>query len=245
MEFIGVIDSGVGGLTVLQKLKLTRPYNYRYVADHAFCPYGSKTNHVLFHRASKLVQYLKDNGAQAVVLACNTISVYAAELSSLYNLPVYDVITPTCKAVASNPNVKRVALLATRSTINNRAYHDILSQQGVEVADFDCSAFVPFVEQCATTSLACLSAVDKALRNLPKAQADAVILGCTHFPLLRRQISYYCNNSKIVECCCDLPSVPFSFAAQPSVKYFTTGDVDFANSAARWCGDVSFAHVDL
>lgn len=245
MSFIGVIDSGVGGLTILRQLQQSHPYNYCYIADHAFCPYGSKSNDVLFHRASKLVKYLRDNGSKAVVLACNTISVYARELSSLYNLPVYDVITPTCQAITSNPNVKRVALLATRSTLNNRVYHNILSQYGVEVADFDCSSFVPFVEQCATSTLACRQTVQNKLYNLPQTRADAVILGCTHFPLLRGQIAYYCGDAKIFECRCDLPDNIFDYSTSPVITYFTTGSVDFANVAAKWCGSVVFMHLDI
>ena len=161
-------------------------------------------------------------------------------------MPIYDVIKPTCKKILSrNPQVKRVALLATRSTVNNGVYRATLSQYGIEVADFDCSNFVPYVEQCSTTTLSCLNTVEKALRNLPRAQADAVILGCTHFPLLRRQIAYYCDDSKIVECCCPLPDELFVSPSNQCIKYLTTGDVTFAKTAAKWYGDITFTHVTL
>ena len=199
MDLIGIIDSGVGGLTILQQLQQSRPYNYRYIADHAFCPYGNKSNDVIYSRASKLVQYLKGQGAQAVVLACNTMSCFADKLQQEHNLPVYDVITPTCKRLAGS-NARKVALLATKSTIANGYYQQLLSKYGIQVVTFDCSAFVPYIEQGTTTSLACQRTVDKALRDLPKTKADAVILGCTHFPLLRSQIAYYCDNAAIVQC---------------------------------------------
>lgn len=244
MSLIGVIDSGVGGLTVLQKLVNAYPYKYVYVADHAFCPYGIKSNNVLFERVSKFVNYFKLLSAQSVVLACNTISVYASRLSDIYNLPVYDVIRPTCQVVLSNPNVKSVALLATRSTLNNKAYHNILSRHNVSVVGFDCSTFVPFVESGNITSPECISAVDKALHTLPQTQVDAVILGCTHFPLMRSLIAKYCNESAIVESCCALGDT-FDFATQPTVEYLTTGKVNLANTASKWCGDIAFSHLDL
>lgn len=246
MGFIGVIDSGVGGLTILQQLRQSHSYNYVYIADHAFCPYGTKRNDVLFGRASKLVDYLKCQGAQAVVLACNTVSVFADRLQQTHKLPIYDVITPTCQFVVDNRAIKKVALLATKATITNGAYQSCLAKHGIEVVSFDCSAFVPFVEQRATTTLACQITVHKALRNLPQTQVDAVILGCTHFPLLRRQITYYCHNDKIVQCRCFLPSdIDGASSSTPTVQYLTTGDTDFANTSAACFKDVNFIHVTL
>lgn len=247
MGFIGVIDSGIGGLTVLQRLRQTSKYNYVYIADHAFCPYGTKTNEMIFGRANKLVCYLKDQGAKAVVLACNTISAFAERLQQAYGLPIFDVITPTCNRLA-NSGVHKVALLATKSTIANGAYQTILSQSGILTTTFDCSSFVPYVEQCATTSLACQCAVHKALCDLPKAHPDAVILGCTHFPLLRSQIAYYCGDGSIVECCCDLPNnIATTFDLSNNVKYLTTGNADFANTASSWVKNskVRFKHISL
>lgn len=248
MSFIGVIDSGVGGLTILKQLRQAHPYNYCYIADHAFCPYGAKPNGVLLDRANKLVGYLSSLGAKAVVIACNTLSAYTGQLKSVYkNMPIYDVITPTCQKVLTlNPQVKRVALLATKSTIYNGVYHTVLKEHGVQVVGFDCSNFVPYVEQGTTTTLSCLNTVDIVLHTLPRSHVDAVILGCTHFPLLRRQIAYYCNDSKIVECCCPLPDELF---ASPSnnqcTTYLTTGDVAFAKSAAKWYCDIDFTHISL
>lgn len=246
MAFIGVIDSGVGGLTILRKLQQSNGYSYVYIADHAFCPYGCKSNDALFSRASLLVKYLKEQGAQAVVLACNTISVFAQRLSQRYAIPVCEVITPTCRQVVELPNVKRVALLATRSTILNGAYQAYLARHCIEVTPFDCSAFVPFVEQRATNTLACQQTLKQSLSSLSKAHVDAIILGCTHFPLIRRQIEYYCDGDKVIECCCNLPEI--IAAVTPSkryVKYLTTGDVDFANLAASQFSNVAFTRVNL
>lgn len=245
MSFYGVIDSGVGGLTILRQIMRSGSYNLTYVADHAFCPYGSKPNKEIFNRVSALVDYLQRQGANGIVLACNTASVYAALLRDKYRLPIFDVITPTCNFLLRS-GVRRVALLATKSTIDNGAYHNILGRSGVQVISFDCSCFVPFVEQCATDTPQCFQAIDNALSALPQANVDAVILGCTHFPLLRSQIAYYCGNGKIVECRCPLPThTPESFTLPEPPRFFTTGDEAKANAAASWYGDVSFTHLDL
>ena len=161
------------------------------------------------------------------------MSCFATELQQAHNIPVYDVITPTCKSIVGS-GARKVALLATRSTIANGAYQTLLADYGVHSVTFDCSAFVPYIEQCAVNSIACQRAVNKALNNLPDANVDAVILGCTHFPLLRRQIADYCDESKIIECSCSLPfDASISCNDNSAVTYFTTGDVDFANAAAR------------
>lgn len=245
MGFIGVIDSGVGGLTVLNQLRKNYRYNYCYIADHAFCPYGTKSNDVIYARTSKLVEYLKSSGAQAVVLACNTMSAYADKLRSLFDIPVFNVITPTCRKLIDNPNVKLVALLATKSTLNNGVYQKILNAHNIEVVGFDCSDFVPFVEQRSSTTLACFDVLDNKLKNLSQMKADAVILGCTHFPLLRRQIALYCSDKIIVECCCGLPENLTNVTAQCAIDYYTTGNVDFAENASRWYGNARFKHLDL
>lgn len=246
MGFIGVVDSGVGGLTVLRQLRQNRCFGFVYVADHAFCPYGTKSNDVLYARADKIVGYLKENGAQAIVLACNTLSCFAQKLQQTHGIPVRGVVEPTCRQIVED-KAQSVALLATKSTIANGAYQSVLSKSGVRVITFDCSSFVPFVEQRAVTSIGCQRAVHEALRDLPQMQVDAVILGCTHFPLLKRQIAYYCKGKTIVECRCDLTNGILSLAKSKTADYLTTGDVEFANAAASWyeSGKAQFRHVAI
>lgn len=245
-DFVGVIDSGVGGLTILKQLTQNNGGNFLYVADHAYCPYGTKSSEVVLRRVSTIIGFLIEAGASAIVIACNTASCFAEALSHKFLLPIYNVITPTCREVIAATNSKRVALLATNGTINSRSYHKLLEPSGITVCDFPCSSFVPFIEQNSTSSISCYQAVDKALRDLPQANVDTVILGCTHFPLLRSHIEYYCRNAQIVECCCDLPStVNNSNVAPHTVEYLTTGNTDFANVAAKWYGDVHFKHISL
>lgn len=246
-NFVGVIDSGVGGLTILQKLvAVNNNQNFIYIADHAFCPYGTKTNDTILSRAEKLVGFLQEKGAYSVVIACNTASVFSDELRAKFAVPIYDVIEPTCKAVQKITKTKRVALLATNSTIANGAYQKTLLQSGIQTVDYACSKFVPFVENAATASISCLKTIEQTLKTLPQSNVDAVILGCTHFPLLKRQISYYCKNAELIECQCELPMLSVENGGmQGQITYYTTGNVDYANVAAKPFGSVHFKKLLL
>lgn len=244
-QFVGVIDSGVGGLTILNQLQKRYRCNFRYIADHAFCPYGTKTNKEIFLRADKLVFNLVSHGAKAVVVACNTASVFAKKLSAKYSVPVCEVVTPTCERIANYGFVKRVALLATNSTIRNGMYVNTLSNIGIEVFNFPCSSFVPFIEQGATETPACYQALSTALHKLPSLNVQAVILGCTHFPLIKKKISAYCGDAKIIECACDLPKDIALPNNSPQTEYFTTGKVCFADIAAKPFANVCFQYIKL
>lgn len=244
--FVGVVDSGVGGLTVLKELQRKSPNcNFVYLADSAYCPYGTKSFEQIFFRVCKLVEYLQSNGASAVVLACNTASVFADRLRAKFSIPIYDVIEPTCKLVAETTQNKRVALLATNATVKSQAYSNNLNNCGVAVMSFPCSSFVPFVEHNAQETADCEEAVRHALRELPHCDVDAVILGCTHFPVLKNKIAPYANGAKIIECCTDFPTA-FCAAKKPAkTQFFTTGVEKNANFASQWFGNVQFKHVNL
>lgn len=244
-NFVGVIDSGVGGLTILQQLQRDFPCcNFVYIADSAHCPYGTKQPQDIFIRVQALIRFLQDVGAQAVVIACNTASVYADTLKSQFDLPIYDVITATCKRVVDVTVSKRVALLATNATVNSQVYQRKLNEHGVTVVSFACSEFVPFVEACEVETPECSAAVDRALSNLSQHNVDAVILGCTHFPILRKQIAPHARGATIVECCADFrPSSGNNKCGK--TLFLTTGYVAQANNAAKWFGDVDFAHIDI
>ena len=246
-SFVGVIDSGVGGLTVLRRLQRDFPHgNYVYLADSAYCPYGVKSPNEIQRRVETLIKYLQDNGAQAVVIACNTASVFADILRAQFNLPIYDVIAPTCKQVASVTRNKRVALLATNATVNSGVYQRELAKKDIAVEAFRCSRFVPFVEANNVDTSECDEAVAKALSALPKSNVDAVILGCTHFPILRKKIAPYTNGANIVECCCDFqPSASWQCTRPLKTQFFTTGVEKQANYASQWFGKTDFIHVDL
>lgn len=243
-KFVGVFDSGVGGLTVLQELQKVAPFcNFVYVADHAFCPYGTKTPSQIKSRAVAVANYLHKLGACEIVVACNTASTFAAEIRRQTKLPVFDVISTTSAVIAEKKQYKTAVLLATEATINSGVYQQILHNFNIETFAVSCSEFVPLVENSAN-SQTIRNTVSKCLANVENS-ADIVILGCTHFPLLQKEISQCVGNIPIISCS---NSVSQFFCAYPhgsgQTVYLTTGESCIANKAARWCG-VRFTHVDI
>ena len=248
-NFVGVMDSGVGGLTVLRELACVAPQcNFVYVADHAFCPYGTKTFEEIKSRVVDVARHLANSGASGIVVACNTASVFAREIAESTALPVFDVITPTCKSAAQMSKSKRIAVLATDATVKSKVYQNTLLQQGMEVVALPCSSFVPLVEQCAPeTEIS--KTVSATLCNVSCANCDVVILGCTHFPFLQKHIQKHVGNAQILSCA--IP-VAESFSENCLCKlgsgkrtFFTTGAPVAASRAARPFGDIEFAHIDI
>lgn len=245
-NFVGVIDSGVGGLTVLKNLQEQYPYcSFVYLADGAYCPYGVKPFEEIVNRVSTLIEFLQSLGACAIVLACNTASIFADRLRGKFSLPIYDVIAPTCKLVAATTRKKRVALLATNATVKSGAYKELLGAEGVAVVSFPCSSFVSFVEKNLVDTPECEAAVSIALRELPQCDVDAIILGCTHFPVLKNKIAPYANGAKIIECCTDFSADFCQSEKRKKTLFFTTGVGKNAVFASQWYGKTRFFHVDL
>ena len=243
--YVGVIDSGIGGLTILKQLQRDYPCcNYVYIADSAYCPYGTKQPQDILQRVNRLIAFLSKCNVQAVVIACNTASVYVNTFRKIYSLPIYDVISSTCERVVSITRNKRVALLSTNATMNSRAYQRQLNAKRIEVVSFACSKFVPFVEANKVDTAKCIIEVNKTLCSLPKYNVDTVILGCTHFPILREKIAPYANGATIVECCTDF--LPTDIGNQHGkTVYLTTGEAKQANNASKWFGQADFVHINL
>lgn len=244
-QFVGVVDSGIGGLTILQSLKKQYPNTpFVYLADHAFCPYGNLPTSLLQSRAMALTNYLASNGATTVVFACNTISRFAQSVSNGVGVQIVDVITCTCNSLASLPNARKLALLATRQTLQGKTYCNFLRNCGVVVRGFDCSSLVPCCENaqsdaCVTNKLRFL------LRNLPRFNADVILLGCTHFPLLQRYFLPYRGNATIIKCSCRLgKNYPQTPLPAPTI-YLTTGNANKVNAVVSNYFDVSFVHVTV
>lgn len=242
-NFVGIFDSGVGGLTVLKSLQQVAPScNFVYVADHAFCPYGTKSFEQIQKRVVAVSKFLQRLGAVQIVVACNTASVFAPQIRKLA-LPVFDVISTTC-AYVSVQRCKSAILLATQATVQSGVYQRVLGALGVKVFPFACSEFVPLVENLASARER-QQTVQRCLQNARNVRADEVVLGCTHFPLLQGEISR-CLGRTVVSCSQSV--APFFEKNYPKgcgkTLFFSTGDCVLANKAAQWCG-AKFLHVDI
>lgn len=184
---IGVRDSGVGGLTVARELRKRLP-NARllYFADTAHVPYGDKSSEEIRHYALSISGFLRRQGAEALVFACNTTSAHALPIArdKFAPTPVFGVIEPGARLAAQWG--RKVGVLATQATVNSGVYTRVLNRinpqsQTCEIA---CPAFVPLVESEQTTSREAHEACRHYLAPLQRFGAESVILGCTHYPLL-------------------------------------------------------------
>ena len=198
---IVLIDSGVGGLTVLKSIVQRLPnQKYIYIADNAYFPYGTKTFEQLRCRLQQLACFVKTLSPKAVVIACNTASVHCDVFQSSLQCPVVDVITPTCAKVLTSTQNKKVCLLATDATICSQRYQQILCGSGVQVIGVPCSDFVPIVELGQLDTTQAIVVVQNKLQPFVQYDFDTVILGCTHFGLLQKQISQVLGVRKYIQC---------------------------------------------
>ncbi|MBQ8433759.1 MAG: glutamate racemase [Clostridia bacterium] len=198
---IALFDSGIGGLTVLQSVVEVLPNeNYVYLADNAFFPYGVKSYHELEKRIKIITKYLVSLDAKAIVIACNTASLHLEAIKKIAKIPVVDVITPTCNKVFGVTQNNKVCLLATDATVRSQRYQQILQNRGIDVVAVGCSDFVPLAENGSYESAWADDIICQKLSGVTNENFDTVILGCTHFGLLKESITQVLGNKIYVEC---------------------------------------------
>ncbi len=189
---IGVFDSGVGGLTVLRALLDRIPdANYLYFGDTARLPYGSKSAATVAHYAVGAVRYLQDQGAELLVIACNTATALALdEIKAAANVEVIGVVEPGAEAAAAASHKKKVVVIGTEATIRSHAYQRALEARKIAVRERACPLFVPLVEEGwvehpVTEQVAKIYLSEAFASDAGDFDADVLVLGCTHYPLIK------------------------------------------------------------
>jgi glutamate racemase len=186
---IGVFDSGVGGLTVLHECLVTLPHeDFLYLGDHARLPYGPRPLDEVRRFAAEIGGYLEEQGVKLIVAACNTATSAALpQLQETLNVPVVGVITPEAHAAVLATRNRRVGLMATPGTVEAGRYHELVHalDAGVEFHAIACPSLVPLIESPDPFSADTTEAVRGYAEPLKEAGVDTVILGCTHYPLIR------------------------------------------------------------
>jgi glutamate racemase len=188
---IGVFDSGVGGLSVLREIRRELPNeNLIYVADSGYAPYGDRPEGYVRGRAVAIMEFLRSQGAKAVVVACNTATGIAVDaLRARYDVPIV-AIEPAVKPAAAQTRSRIVGVLATRQTLAGQKFARLVRTHAgdVEVLTQACPGLVERVEAAELTSQSTRSLVEQYLRPLLDKGADTIVLGCTHFPFLENLI---------------------------------------------------------
>ena len=194
---VGVFDSGVGGLTVVKSLLEHRLFDeIIYYGDTARVPYGVKDQNTIIRYALEAVEFFKNFDIDLLIVACNTVSAYALnEMKAQAPFDVIGVVEPgilAAKNTLSDPNAD-ILILGTKATVASKAYETLLQAHGfTNVSAKATGLFVPIVEEGLYEGAVLESTMKHYFNN--RTSPDAIILGCTHFPLIAESISAYFNN---------------------------------------------------
>ena len=290
MAKIGVFDSGYGGLTILKEIRSVLPeYDYIYLGDNARAPYGTHSFDVIYRYTLQAVQYLLEQDCALIILACNTASAKALRTIQQRDLPainhqspisnhqsrkvnVLGVIRPTVEAVPAITKTGHVGVLGTPATVSSESY--VLELQKIApdlvITQQACPMWVPLIEAGEHNSPGAKYFVGEYLRQIlaKDPQIDTLVLGCTHYPLLKEQIDSFLRNHEITKSRdheiqtiaqgeLEAASLKDYLSRHPEYReqlsqggtctYLTTENADrFAQSASMFIGeDICAKHINL
>ena len=186
---IGIFDSGVGGMTVARAVEQLLPgYPLLYLGDIARTPYGPKSAQTIIDYSVENARFLVQNGAKVIVIACNSASSVATErLRQEFHMPIIEVITPAIGQAMATSRSGRIGVIGTRATISSGVYEDKICQLAGDYKVFStaCPLLVPLVEEGWINKRETKMILRRYLHELKNQQIDTLILGCTHYPLLK------------------------------------------------------------
>jgi glutamate racemase len=242
---IGVYDSGLGGLTVLAALRAAGiGDDVVYFADQAHVPYGERTDADLHGLLTANLAWLAEHGVDLVVMGCNTSCAVAAKLGwpeQRFALPIQDLIVNGARAFAG-ATYRRVAVVATPATVRSHAYARALAAQAphIEVVEIAAPALVPLVEAGESESAAAAAAVRDVVAEFPSG-VDALVYGCTHYPLLDAHFAALLPNVARIDPAAEQARAVLALKLPPaagSTTYVTNGDVTkFERNVRHWTND--------
>lgn len=238
---IGVIDSGVGGLTVAYELMRQLPKErLLYFGDTLRCPYGSRSKEEVKQFTLEIVSFLIKQNVKMIVIACNTATAFALDaLKKKFTIPIIGVIQPGARAAIKHTKNNQIGVLGTEGTISSNEYPKALQQinQHLHVISLACPSFVPLVEQGIVSGPQAKRVVKETLLPLKKkTNIDTLVLGCTHYPLLEQIIQQIMGeNIKIISSgeetaretstILEVENLLFTGERIPEHIFYTTGDL--------------------
>lgn len=230
---VGVFDSGIGGLTVLKRLQQLCPNeNYIYFGDYKNLPYGEKSKEELLSIIKKIFDFFESKNVKAVVMACNTSSAQVyEEFKDSYSFKLFPIIQAASASIALDKEIKKIGILATKSTINSQMYSKSLKKTNpsLETIEMACPQWVSIVEN---------KVVDfdedevllKHLKPVLEFKPDKIILGCTHYPYLIDRLKKYAPREMFLN-----PADSFSACISKDLKKNSSsqkGETEFFVSAS-------------
>lgn len=189
---IGIFDSGIGGLTVVKEvMKILPNEDIYYFGDTARVPYGNKSPETVKKFSFQNTRFLISKNVKAIVIACNTASAFSIEsVRDNFKIPVIGVIEPGARAAARETINGKIGIIGTEGTIASRAYEKSIKKVSpeAEIFAFPCPLFVPLVEEGWAGSKVSYLVAEEYLAPLKKAGVDTLVMGCTHYPLLKKVV---------------------------------------------------------
>ena len=189
---IGIFDSGLGGLTVLKALQEALPEeSYLYFGDTAHVPYGNKSQAAIINYTTKIITFLEEKKVKLIIIACNTASSLAIKtLQKHTQIPIIDVITPTKKIIQNMLPINKIGIIGTHNTIVSSAYNKVISRinNKIKIYSIACPLFVPIIEEGLHNHEIAHIMSNAYLAPLIKNKIELLILGCTHYPIIKPTI---------------------------------------------------------
>ncbi|MFP4177384.1 MAG: glutamate racemase [Acholeplasmataceae bacterium] len=243
---IGIFDSGLGGLSILGTMLEKIDHDFIYVADQAFAPYGTKEEHRIKDRVRAITDYFHERGVRTVVIACNTASVVSQNMS--FSLPVISMIDNVVEEVLETTGNKRVIVLSTDFTARSHVYRDALARYGIDVTEVSSSPLVGLVESGKAGSEASFSRTREHLEDHVDESADTIVLGCTHFGWLKREIGSIYRNARLVlgdrMIAKRLKGISADRDGSSRIEMLTTGPIEAIERAPSIIGSGLFTRID-
>ena len=189
---IGIFDSGVGGLTVAREVMRNIPLErIVYFGDTARVPYGSKSKETIVRYSRQIICFLMTQGVKAIVVACNTASAFALEeVKKEIEIPIIGVVQPGAKVACAATRNKKIGVIGTEGTVRSQIYTKVIQEWDpkIEVIGKACPLFVPLVEEGWLKDPVTDEVAYRYLKEIKEKNIDTLILGCTHYPLLRSTV---------------------------------------------------------
>ena len=188
---LGLFDSGIGGTTVLKSIEERHSeFKAVYLADTARMPYGSRSSLEIRVIAQEIIQWLNVQQIDAIIVACNTTNSLALDVIKKHSIfPIFDLVSSTVELI--NESDSRLGVLATSSTVSSKAYTKSIHTfyQNMYVIEEGCPELVPMIEEGDLGSTDCIDVMTKHLEPLLAADVEAIVLGCSHFPILKSMLA--------------------------------------------------------
>ncbi|MEJ6348694.1 glutamate racemase [Holzapfeliella sp. He02] len=246
---IGLLDSGLGGLSVLKQVKKALPHESTiYIGDQAHLPYGNKSASEIIRLTQKLVDFLIQQNVKLIVFACNTATATAmTTIQQQVDIPIIGVISAGSEIASNQTKSHQIAVIATQATINSGAYEQALKaiDSQYEVVSLATPDLVPAIENDVSDLQL---VIHESLQALCGQSFDTLILGCTHYPLIRNQISQEFADKAIMivdpaegicqQIRCFLKQKDAFASGSQTINYgYTTGSKEaFEGAAQKWVG---------